>query len=62
MEFESGTIANFDTSDILDKVDFEKLNFEDMTQIRANLGKHSAYVQLKRVNLGDIVQVLLYRI
>ena len=44
MEFESGTIANFDTSDILDKVDFEKLNFEDMTQIRANLGKHSAYV------------------
>ena len=40
MEFDTGIVANFDTSEILDKVDFEKLNFEDMAQIRSNLGKH----------------------
>lgn len=61
MEFE-GSVQDFDTTEILDKVDFEKLNFEDMAQIRSNLGKHRAYVQLKRINLGDIVQIYLFRV
>jgi hypothetical protein len=44
LEYEGGLVVSFDTSNILERVDFEKLNFEDVVQIRQNLGKHQAFV------------------
>lgn len=60
---EGGMVMSFDTRDIIDSVDIEKLDQREIDELKVNLSCRSAYVQMIKQDLRQEKQSLcIYRV
>lgn len=57
-----GRIFQVDTTDILSNIELESLTAEEANEVRRNIRKRHAYIQLKRLTISSFCKICIYRL